>query len=102
MSKTIPPNTKPYYDADGRLIDFLPDSKCARYLALGIARAVRSRGEVVRLYRVTRERSFGSARQAIAQLSSGSSTTVRLRNENGIVIAPPWTREHRPQHQTKL
>jgi hypothetical protein len=87
----------PYYDSDHTLLGYLNEAKCAKYIADGVATAVRSRdGQVRRLYRRTRERVYGTVGAAIAAMhGAASKNTERLRNDGGVLIAPPWIREHR-------
>ncbi|HWQ52100.1 MAG TPA: hypothetical protein VN442_00345 [Bryobacteraceae bacterium] len=90
MSQNIP-----YYDpADGRVIDFLDPQKCALLIEAGVAHVIRTkRGEIVRAYRVVRERVFGTANG----LRDGSRTTRRYRRETG-ALTPREIREFMPQY----
>lgn len=84
----------PYYDsADGRLLNMLSDGEVSRYLANRAARAIRAKsGRVVRLYSIPRERAFDS----VAMLhAAASQTTQRMRDDGGVIIAPPCIREHK-------
>lgn len=86
-----------YYDSDQHLLAFLTPAKCEEYLSAGTVRAVRSKnGTIRRLYRLTRERAYGSAGAAITAMHGAASrTTDRLRNDAGSLISPPWIRQHR-------
>lgn len=89
----------PYYDAaDGRLLNMLSESEAQRYAADGTAHAIRSRaGRIVRLYGITRERVFDS----VAMLHGAASQfTQRVRDEDGVIIAPNPIREH--QERAKM
>jgi hypothetical protein len=88
----------PYYDcADNRLLDMLTSVKAERYLVEGIAHAMRSKkGRLLRLYSVTREHVYGSGAEAVRAMNGAASqTTQRIRNEQGVLIAPPTHREHK-------
>lgn len=87
----------PYYDSDHTLLGFLNEAKCAKYIADGVATAVRSKdGQIRRLYRLARERVYGTVGAAIAAMHGAASrNTERLRGEGGTLIAPPWIREHK-------
>ena len=86
-------NRIPYYDAaDSRLLGFLNDHGCAEYLRGGVAKAVTTKkGEIVRMYRLHRERAYSSAHY----IHAASQTTDRLRNDQGVIIAPPVIRQHK-------
>jgi len=91
----------PYYDSDKRLIDHLSLAKAERYVAEGIARAIRSGKDerIRRLYRKSGlriERTYGSSRDAISQMSGAASgTTRRIQNEWGVIVSGPMAREHK-------
>ena len=89
----------PYYDsADGRLLNLVRDATAQRYLAGGVARAVRRRnGGIVRLYSVTHERVHVNAGAIHA---AASQTTQRIRDDGGVLIAPPLMREHRSERRS--
>jgi hypothetical protein len=84
----------PYYDpADGRLLNFLSEDAAQQYVADGIAHAVcRRNGRIARLYRRVRERVYLSP---AAVHAAASQTTQRVRDDGGVLIAPPWIRGHR-------
>jgi hypothetical protein len=81
----------PFYDTpDNRILAYHSVAKCEEYIALGAAYAVRSRkGEIKRLYRIPRQRAIFPVRSAASQ------TTQRVRNDFGVIISPPHSREHR-------
>jgi hypothetical protein len=88
----------PFYDcADNRLLDMLPPDKVDRYLSKGTAHAIYSKaGRVVRLYSIAAGRVHGSIGAAVSALhSAASQTTQRIRNQEGTLIAPPTSREHK-------
>lgn len=86
----------PYYDpADGSLIDWLTPEQAADRVGVGVARAIRSKGEIKRVYRALREKHFPTVRQAISQIHSASNNTTRPRNDAGLLFAPDWVREHK-------
>jgi hypothetical protein len=83
----------PYYDsADNRLMDKLSDAKVERFLALGIAYAVRKRnGQIVQLRSLAKERAYGSLAAAVAAMNAAvTKTTIMVRTGGGVL-----TREHK-------
>lgn len=90
MSRIIP-----YYDVDRHLTNMLSPSEAENYVRLGVARPVRSKGEIVRLYRLPKDRMFANAQQAIGQMRACSNTTRRMTNSAGVIISPPKIVEHR-------
>jgi hypothetical protein len=61
----------------------------------GGATAIRSKGEIKRLYRATKDRNFATSHQAAGQIHAASKTTTRVRNDDHLVIAPPWILAHK-------
>ena len=86
----------PYYGADHRLLNLLSESEAERYAKDGTARAVRSKGTIKRLYYRERERVYGSGASAVIAFShAANGTTERVKDDRGVVIAPPFIRQHR-------
>lgn len=83
----------PYYDSDRKtLLEFLSDVKCERFLATGVASAVRSKNGIIRrLYRLPRERTYLSAGYIHA---AANRMTDRVQFEDGNKAAP-WVLQHR-------
>jgi hypothetical protein len=94
MSIPIARSEIPVYDSDGTLQELVSDNTAQRYVADGIAWAVRRRrdGRIMRLYRHARERVYATA---FAAIGDASQTTQRIRDAGGVLIAPPFIREHR-------
>lgn len=89
----------PYYDEDERLIAFMSEDWARSYEDRGKGRAIRCRGEIVRMYKVSGPQVvvYANVREAIGALHSASQTTQRIRNDQGIVVSPPKIREHKPR-----
>jgi hypothetical protein len=87
----------PYFDTDRTLLNWLTVAKAEEYYAAGTTRAVRSKkGQLRCLYLIPRGDGFATAAGAISSMSSAASQTVqRVRNDGGVVIAGPTTKEHR-------
>ena len=88
----------PYYDSsDGRLLNYVSDTTAQQYLSDGVACAVRrSNGRIARLYQRGRERVYATPRDGVSGLHSASQTTQRIRDDDGVLIAPRQIQEHRP------
>ncbi len=88
-----------YYDpASGKLLEIVSQAKAQHLVAAGVAHARHSRnGDICKLFRrQNRERAFASALDAsIGMRAAASITTKRIRNDSGVLIAPPWVREHK-------
>lgn len=78
----------PHYDpADGKLLNLVSDATAQRYVAEGIAHAVRTKnGRIARLYRRVRERAYGTARDGIGALHAAGQTTQRIRLDGGALV----------------
>lgn len=88
------PEQVPYYRADHALIDFVSEKKAERYVAEGVASAIRSRGRIVRIYHIARERVYTSLSDLLRAMAGAASTTERLRVD-GTHIAGPHVRQHK-------
>lgn len=88
-----------YYDpASGKLLDIVSQAKAQHLVAAGVAHARHTRdGNISKLFRRrNREHAFASALDAcIGMRAAASITTQRIRNDSGVLIAPPWVREHK-------
>jgi hypothetical protein len=82
-----------YYSEDGHHIDTVSPARAAEFIARGVAWAVFSHGKIVRVYRHSRERVYGSCRGAIGALHHASQTVERARLEQR--LAPPWVKKHK-------
>lgn len=85
----------PYYDPDHTLIAFISKKNAERYVEAGTAAAVRSRGEIVRVYRKARARVFSSRTESVRSMTSAASLTTTRLNVDGLNISAPIVRQHK-------
>jgi hypothetical protein len=89
----------PYYDPDHTLIAFVSKNIAERYIAAGTAAPVRSRGEIVRIYRKTRAKVFSNRADSVRSMTSAASLTTTRLNVDGLNISAPIVRQHKRSKQ---